>query len=431
MPKPKEGDKVKVVTDENEFLGILMPRPEILEKGFIVIKLESGYNIGIEEKKIKKIELIEEYKRKKETKREIKVKKGLPNVSVISTGGTISSKIDYKTGGVYADYTAEDFVEMYPELEGVANIKAKKIMSIMSEDMDPIRWPEMAKAVKKEFDSGADGVVITHGTDTLHFSNAGLSFLIEKCPGPVIFTAAQRSIDRGSSDAFMNLVCSVVAAAKFDGSGVYNCMHGTTDDEYCILIKGAKVRKMDTARRDAFRPVNALPSAKVFLDGKIEIIDDDHPKRNKEKCVINEKIEEKVAMVYVYPGMDPKVIDFYVKEGYKGIVIAATALGHVPTEAAPNPVIPSIKKAIDKGVHIVIASQTLYGRVHPYVYTNLRKLSVELNCIFVDDMLPETAYAKLGYVLGKVNKFEDVKKMMKDNLRGEITERTLPDNFLY
>ncbi|MFH1510465.1 MAG: Glu-tRNA(Gln) amidotransferase subunit GatD [Candidatus Woesearchaeota archaeon] len=424
----KPGDTVKITTEDCIYEGILMPRPDILQKDITVVKLENGYNIGIRNDKIKKKEILSEYNPKPITKKKIEHKKNLPIVSVLSFGGTIASRVDYRTGGVYADYTAEDFLQMMPELKQVANIRAKKIMGIMSEDLTPEDWKTMAKAIAEELNSEAAGVVVSQGTDTLHFSTAAMSFMINPNK-PVVFTAAQRSIDRGSSDAFLNLLCAITAAARYDGAEVVTCLHGTTEDTHCILNRGTKVRKMHTSRRDAFRPINELPLAKVFENGKIEVTNQDYRKRREAKAELDESYEEKTALVAVYPGMDPKVIDFYVKEGYKGIVLAATALGHVPTDSSKKNILPNIKMAIEKGVTIVIASQTIYGRVHPLVYTNLRKLSIELKCIFVEDMLPEVAYVKLGWVLGHGK--EKAREMMLTNYAGEFTERSDMESFLY
>ncbi|TKJ17539.1 Glu-tRNA(Gln) amidotransferase GatDE subunit D [Candidatus Woesearchaeota archaeon B3_Woes] len=426
MADTKAGDLVKITTKDGVFEGILMPRPDVLEKDITVIKLDNGYNIGINNKKIKKVELVKKYSPKKASKSELKPKKGLPNVTILSTGGTISSKIDYKTGGVYADYTAEDFVSMCPELVEIANLKAKKILSVMSEDMNGKDWVLIAKEVEKELNSGADGVVVTQGTDTLHFTSAALSFLLKDLSKPVVLTAAQRSIDRGSSDAFMNLICAVTAAAKFDGAEVMTCMHGTTSDDYCLLIRGTNVRKMHTSKRDAFRPMNELPLAKVFENGKIEVVNQNFMKRGKSKVKAIDKFEEKVALINVYPGMDPEIVDFYVKKGVKGIVLSATALGHAPQKLYPN-----IEKAIKAKIPIVIASQTLYGRVHPLVYSALRILSIKLKCIFVEDMLPEVAYVKLGFVLSQTKDLDKVKELMLTNVSGEITERSDEKSFLY
>ncbi|MEE9525137.1 MAG: Glu-tRNA(Gln) amidotransferase subunit GatD [Candidatus Woesearchaeota archaeon] len=419
----KTGDKVKVLTDKEEFVGVLMPRPDILDEDVTIVKLDNGYNIGIDNNKIKKIELLEAYVPKKPVKTSIKPKDYLPNVTIISTGGTISSKIDYRTGGVYADYTAEDFIAMMPDLASIANLKANKLMSVMTEDFTSKDWIQMAKGIEKELNEGADGVVVTMGTDTLHIAAAALSFLLKDLNKPVVITAAQRSIDRGSSDAYMNLFCAITTAAKFDAAEVMVCMHGTTNDDYCLLINGAKVRKMHTSRRDAFRPINDLPIAKISENGDIKILNPNYNKKSEGKVKAETKFEEKVALIIIYPGMDMNIIDFYVNEGYKGIVLAATALGHVPTKLWPH-----IKKAIDKKIPVAVASQTLYGRVHPLVYANLRQLSIKLGCIFVEDMLPETAYVKLGYVLAN---FKDVKAKMLENMAGEITDRSDEKTFLY
>jgi len=430
---PEYGDTVKVHTKEQVYEGTMLPRPDIFDDGYTIIKLGNGYNIGIENKRITEIEVVRKYEKKKaEKKKERETKKGLPTVSILSFGGTISSKIDYKTGGVYADYTAEDFVAMLPELENAANLRAEKVMGIMSEDFSPEDWQFMSRRIAKELnDEEVDGVVVTQGTDTLHFSTAAMSFFLKNLNKPVVFTAAQRSIDRGSSDAFSNLLCAVHAAAKFDGAAVVTCLHGTSDDSYCILNRGTKVRKMHTSRRDAFRPINELPLAKVYEDGRIEILNNNYNKKNDGKAKVDNKFEKKTALVYFYPGMNPEIFDFYLDKKYKGIVIAGTGLGHVSTSNPDYQFIKKLNELIDKNIAIVIAPQTIYGRVHPYVYSPLRKLSIELKCIFAEDMLPEVAYIKLGWVLGHTTKPEEVRKMMLTNYAHEINERIDEKSFLY
>ena len=430
--KPEYGDVVEICTDEGDYHGILMPRPEILEKGYAIVKLDNGYNIGIDEKRIKKIEVVRKYEKRKEVRHKISYKKDLPNVALLSFGGTISSKVDYRTGGAYADYTAEDFTAMMPELENIANLKTEKVMGIMSEDMSPEDWQLMARKIAKEInDNKISGVVAAQGTDTLHYSTAAMSFFLRNLNKPVVFTAAQRSIDRGSSDAFSNLICAVHSAAKFDGAAVVTCLHGTINDNYCILNRGTKVRKMHTSRRDAFRPINELPLAKAYEDGRIEVLNHDYNKRNDGKALVEDKFERKTALIHVYPGMDPALLDYYRKNKYRGIVIAATALGHVPTINPKYSLMKKLKELIDNGTAVVISTQTIYGRVHPYVYTNLRKLSVELDCIFVEDMLPETAYVKLGWVLAQAHNIDEAREMMLINYAGEISERADEMAFLY
>lgn len=429
--KPKAGDRVKITTRDETYEGTLLPRPDILEQDITVLKLDTGYNIGVENRKIENMEILESYAPTEKAKLELKKNPNLPTVAILSAGGTISSRVDYKTGGVYADYTAEDFVAMCPELQDIANIKARKVMSVMSEDMYFQDWILLAKAIKEEFDNGAAGVVVTQGTDTLHFTSAALSFLLKNLSKPVILSAAQRSIDRGSSDAFMNLICAVKAAAHFDGAAVATCLHANMDDEFCYLNRGTKVRKMHTSRRDAFRPIGEKPLAKVPVKGDIEVINDNYEKRNDETTEVDEKYDASVALISVYPGMDPEIVDFYISKGYSGIVLAATALGHVPTMNKRYSLMEVLEKAREKGVPVVIASQTLYGRVHPYVYTNLRKLSIERDCIFVEDMLPETAYVKLSWVLGHTKDKAEVRKLMQENIAGEIATRSDAESYLF
>ncbi|MFH2019962.1 MAG: Glu-tRNA(Gln) amidotransferase subunit GatD [archaeon] len=427
------GDRIRISLSKESYEGVLMPSLELTGKDTLILKLDNGYNIGIEKSKIKTIEVIKKYKQKEVREEKTELKSGLPTVSVLSTGGTISSKIDYTTGGVIANYTAKDFMEMMPELKNIANINAKKVMSLMTEDILPKDWIAIAKVIEQEVKKGVDGIVVTQGTDTFHYITAALSFMLEEINIPIVFTGAQRSIDRGSSDAFMNLVCAINSAARFNGAEVMSCMHGSSDDEYCLLIKGTKVRKMHTSQRNAFRPINALPFAKVYPNKDFEIIDNNYKKvdrKKRDKIKLAPYFNDKVALFYVYPGQEPDIMDYYLKKGMKGIVIAATALGHVNTWTSKS-LIPYLEKFYARKIPVIITSQTLYGRVDPYVYSNLRRVSITGHGIYVKDMHPETAYIKLGWVLGQTEKYEKIKEMMLTNYRGEFSDRLLPEMFLY
>jgi glutamyl-tRNA(Gln) amidotransferase subunit D len=295
--------------------------------------------------------------------------------------------------------------------------------------MDHTHWQRLAKEVVKELNSGVAGVVITHGTDTMHYSSAALSFMLPGLPKPVVFTGAQRSTDRGSADSAMNLVCSV-HAAKSDIAEVAVCMHAQPDDSYCLLNRGTKVRKMHSSMRNAFRPINDYPLAKIWPNGQIQLTNKRQRFRSAGRAKADTKFEPSVALVKAYPGSEPKLLDLLVEQGIKGIVIEGTGLGHVPTLAKKS-WIPSIKSAIKSGVPVVVAPQTLYGRVNPNVYSNLRTLYYEGGAIPGGDMLPETAYIKLGWVLGHTKSLEKVREMMLTNYAGEFNERLEPGMFLY
>lgn len=430
---PETGDTVTITYDGKELVGILMPRIAALADDVIVIKLDNGYNIGIRKDRISSLQVREKYQpkqQKKATGDKGSLDVPLPRISLLSFGGTISSRIDYRTGGVHADYTAEDFIAMAPDIGKKATITAHSVMNIMSEDAESIHWKAIAAAIHQEIvKDDVDGVVITVGTDTLHYITAALSFFLKDLTKPVVVTASQRSIDRGSSDAFMNLSCAITAACS-DIAEVMSCMHGTINDDYCLLIRGTKVRKMHTSRRDAFRPINEKALAKVFHDGKLEIINKQYTTRGTHTtCILDNTFEPNIALILAYPGQQKDIVDFYLKKGCKGIVVAATALGHVQTNTEQS-MIPSFVRAIKAGVPVIIASQTLYGRTHPHVYTNLRKLSLEVGCIFAEDMMPEVAYVKLGYILSKAHTLDEISKLMVQNLRGEINSRHLSDEFL-
>jgi glutamyl-tRNA(Gln) amidotransferase subunit D len=423
------GDSVRITTKDEIFEGIVMPRPKLYDENILVLKLKSGYNTGIDKKRITSIEVLKEYKQVAIPSKKIPFNPNLPTVVIISTGGTISSKVDYTTGGVVAKYDADDLIAMCPELSNIANIKTAPIMAKMSEDFTPKDWIEIAKEAKKHLDDdNISGVVITQGTDTMHFTTAALSFMLQELNKPVIVTGSQRSIDRPSSDAFMNLVCSVNAACNFEGVGVFLCMHATSSDDYCYLHLGTKVRKMHTLRRDSFRSINARPVAKVFIErNKIEILSDKYLMRPEEEksAKIIAHFEKKTALLYVYPGIDENIIDFYKDNDFKGIVIAATALGHVP-----NNLIPKLKELIDKNIPVIISTQTLYGRVDPLVYTALRELSINLGCIFAEDMMPEVSYVKLGWILSQTRDVKEIAKLMHKNFAYEIDKNQDPSLFL-
>jgi len=423
------GDYVEVVEKENGtrviHRGLVMPPYELSKGETLTVKLDNGYNVGILIDQIVEVRIIEKAKPREEVsfKEVLPKKPGLPNVTIIGTGGTIASKIDYKTGAVHAAFTAEELAKAVPEIFEIANITPRVLFNIMSEDMKPEYWKKMAHEVAKALNSGEDGVIIGHGTDTMGYSAAALSFMLRELEKPVIFVGSQRSSDRPSSDAAMNLICSTRMAVE-DFGEVAVVMHGETSDTYCLAHRGTKVRKMHTSRRDAFRSINDVPIAKIWYDGRVEYLREDYRKRGESEVWVDDKLEERVALIKVYPGMNGEIIDFLVDKGYKGIVIEGTGLGHTP-----NKIIPTIERAVEEGIAVCMTSQCLYGRVNLNVYSTGRKL-LKAGVIPCEDMLPETAYVKLIWVLGKTQNLEEVRKMMLTNYAGEITPYTRFDTYL-
>lgn len=408
-------DKVSLYTNGVKYEGTLMPS----QTDRIVLKLKNGYNIGIkkESASLKLLDKKEEKISPTETGRVEKNKKEkLPSISILSTGGTIASKIDYRTGAVTSQFSADDVLSAIPELEEIANYNCRMIYSILSENMRPSYWVELARAVYEEIKNGADGVIITHGTDTMMYTAAALSFMIET-PVPIVLVGSQRSADRPSSDNAMNAICAAKVATS-DIAEVCVVMHGSTSDEFCYIHRGTKVRKMHTSRRDAFQSINARPIGRVeYPSGEIKILSP-FVKRGEKKLAINDKLESKCALIKYTTGASDESLLFHSGSGYKGIVIEGTGLGHVSTEW-----IPLIKTVTDAGIPVVMTSQCINGRVCDRVYDTGRDI-LKAGAIESEDMLSEVALVKLMWVLGQTKDIEKVTAMMHTNIAGEITRST-------
>ena len=411
------GDYVKVVLMKKEYEGILLENPE---PGIVLLKLDSGYNIGLNKKDILEIKMIKKFLEKEES---VEVKKSVdkPNIAMIITGGTISARLNPKKGGVDWLDTPEDLFKFYPELfEKVNVVRVEVLFMKASEDMDFKDWQKLARTAEKLLnDSNIKGVIVTHGTDFLHYTSAALSFFLKNLNKPVVLTYSQRSIDRASSDANLNLQCAALAAIS-DIAEVMLVGHASSNDDFCYAMPGTKVRKLHTSKRDAFKVVNAKPFAKIYPDKIIKI--SDYNFRNKNKVKLDLKFEEKVALVKVYPGQSPEILDFYLKKKYKGIVLEMSGLGHVPTKRARNGWTKKLKDIQDKGLIVCATSQCIFGRVDPLVYSNGREL-MKTGVIYLEDMLSETALVKLGWVLGHEEWKNQVKEKMLENVRGEFRDR--------
>ncbi|MEK6857739.1 MAG: Glu-tRNA(Gln) amidotransferase subunit GatD [Nanoarchaeota archaeon] len=418
------GDLVKIETKEETFEGVLMPE----EKGVVVVKLRSGYNIGIDKSKIKKISITEKRKELKSTTLQLDQNKSLPKISILHTGGTIASKVDYETGGVISRFTPEEIISMFPELKNIAQLSSRLVRNMWSDDMRFAHYNILAKEIEKEVKSGADGIIITHGTDTLHYTGAALSFALENLPIPVILVGAQRSSDRASSDAGMNLICASEFIAKTDFAGVVLCMHDKTSDSKCAILPGVKCRKMHSSRRDAFKAINTTSIATVDSDSrKIDFLRTDYNKKDKNRKLQLKLFDEKrkVGLLKIHTNMYSSEFKSY--EGFDGLVIEGTGMGHAPINEIDeltkehSKIFDSIKNLIKKGTVVAMSTQTIYGSVDMNVYSSGRKL-IELGVLGnYTDMHPETAFIKLAWLLSNFEN-EQVKELYAKNLRGEISE---------
>ncbi len=415
------GDIIKVTSKNKVYEGILIPRSELGEGANIIIKMKSGYNIGIHVTKDVKIERIGKGTKPAFASPPLpKQNPDLPHVVIMSTGGTIASRVDYRTGAVRSALSASDLYGVVPELSDVAQVDTKIVFSLYSENITQKHWTELAQIVAKHVVDGIDGIVIAHGTDTMAYTAAALSFALQNLPIPVVVVGAQRSSDRPSSDAATNLIGAVKAAGEAPFAEVTLAMHETVSDSSIAIHRGTKVRKCHTSRRDTFKSVNGFPIAKV-KNQKITMLTSQYQHRDpNRKLVLKPDFSEKVALIKFYPGLDPVIIDWYVDKGFKGILLEGSGLGHVSKYCFD-----AIKNANKHDVVVALASQCIWGRVNMNVYDTGRDLLAR-GVIPLDDMFPETGLVKLMWVLGQTANSQEAKKLLKTNIAGEFSPITLP-----
>ena len=406
------GNIVSVETDST-YSGILMPRYEYNDDKHIVLKLKSGYNIGLEIDKIKKIEIESSGNIKKENRIQPHVDPKLPKILLVSTGGTIASKIDYRTGGVTPALTAAELNATVPELSKIANIDTEVLFSEYSENLLPEHWKIIAEKINTHVKSEYKGIIIAHGTDTMQYTAAALSFSLSGIPIPIALVGSQRSSDRPSSDAALNLISAVRFLVECNTGGIYVVMHNSTSDDDIACHWGTRVRKNHTSKRNAFQTIGGSPAFIVKKD-KIE----KNPQFNviKKDYVPKINFDTHVALVKYYPGLDPKILDHIISSGYKAIIFEGTGLGHIGKVMYEY-----VGKAKKKGLFLGMTSQCIDGMVRMTVYESGRDL-LNLGLIPLGNMIPETALVKAMWALGNSKTIEDMEKIMKENIAMEFSD---------
>jgi len=414
-----------VETSRGTFTGTVLPRSENDDDKHIVVKIPTGYNIGIDTRTI--VSMVETgYKKAiyKIPEKEFPVTPGLPKVKLLGTGGTIASRLDYRTGAVIPAFSPGELYGAVPELADICNLETEKIFAVFSENMGPKQYIALSQAIGKEIEKGIDGIVIGHGTDTLHHTGAVLTFMCQNLPVPVVLVGSQRSSDRPSSDAALNLMHAMTAAGRGDIAEVMVCMFGPTSDEYGLLHKGTRVRKMHSSYRSTFRTIGDVPIARVTRNGVIPIHKNYNKRRNDRNVNIFPYFSDEVTMLYYYPGIKPDIMDAMIDAGYRGIIIVGTGLGHVNKELYP-----ALVRAKEKGVHVFMTLQTIWGFVGMYVYDTGRDMMAK-GVIPAGNMLPEVAWVKLSWILGQTDDPVKVRQMMMTPVNDEITLREPYNGYL-
>jgi glutamyl-tRNA(Gln) amidotransferase subunit D len=417
--------QVTLHTTRGEFTGLILPRSETADADHIVLKLATGYNIGVRHDTVGSISV---HGRKVANyqipEKEFPFDPKKPRVKLFGTGGTIASRLDYRTGAVIPAFSPGELYGSVPELADICNMETEKLYGVFSENMGPEQWMGTARAIAAEIEKGVAGIVVGHGTDTMHHTAAALSFMVQDSPVPIVMVGSQRSSDRPSSDAAINLINATRTAAASDIAEVMVCMFGPTSDQYGLLHRGTRVRKMHSSYRSTFRTLSDIPLGKIDESGVTPFRDDYKRRRGDNQVKLNAVFDDRVSLVYYYPNMKPDIIDSLVENGYKGIVIAGTGLGHVN-----KPLYPALDRAREAGVHVYMTVQTMWGYVQMYVYETGREIMGK-GVIPAANMLPEVAYVKLGWALGQSHDPEEVERIMLTPVNGETTEREPHNGYL-
>ncbi|PSH02387.1 MAG: Glu-tRNA(Gln) amidotransferase GatDE subunit D, partial [Nanohaloarchaea archaeon QH_8_44_6] len=398
------------------------PKPDTGDSDIINLKLDSGYNVGLEPEKV---ELVEKKESEGLKRPEVTHSEDKPDVLILHTGGTIASRVSYKEGGVKPAFEPEDLVQMYPELDEEVNIHSEVIAQMLSEDMEPGHWQEIGEKID-EVQGEYDGIIVGHGTDTMSYTGAALTLMLQGLDTGVMLVGSQRSSDRPSSDASMNVYCASKFLTETEFSGIGICMHETSSDNWCNILPAAKARKMHTSRRNAFSQINAEKIGRInYKSGEIQ----KNFEKEDEEYELRPELDDNVGMLRIRPGMRPEEVDFLIEQDYNGVVIEGTGLGHMPVNAFDDKtqhhdrILEKLSELAEDTV-VVMSSQCLNGRVDMNVYSAGIKIQ-EAGVISARDMHPELAYVKLMWSLGQASDREEAERIFQENYSSEISKRSM------
>ncbi len=329
-----------------------------------------------------------------------------PKVLLLTTGGTITM-LKNTNGALQPCEDAASLIKAIPELSSLAEIEILPIVNIDSSNFTPSEWLKIAKAIfqrMKDF----DGFVVAHGTDTMCYTSAALSFMLQELNKPIVITGAQVPLEEIGSDGRSNLINAVRVAISNLAEVVI--VFGSQ------IIRGTRAKKVSAFDMQAFVSVNENPLGTIGLSIKY---DDSAHFRSKKKPLLRAFLKDDIAMIPVYPGIKPQIID-YLAQSHSGIVIEGYGAGNLPTDDNIN-IIPAIKSAIERNVPVVVCTQCILGSTEMELY-QVGRAALDVGAIPAMDMTPETTMVKLMWVLGQTDDLQSIDSMMQKSFVGELHE---------
>lgn len=328
-----------------------------------------------------------------------------PKVLIVTTGGTMTM-LRGKNGCLYPCEDAGKLIAKVPELSMIADIDILPLANVDSSNLTPDLWIAIGRAIFQKM-KDYDGFVVTHGTDTLCYTSAALSFILQELNKPVILTGSQVPLEEIGSDARANLINAVrVAISDLAEVAV---VFGS------LIIRGTRAKKTSVFDLQAFISVNDIPLGTIGLSIKFS---DFARCRSRKKPLLRAFLNQNVALMPVYPGLKPEVID-YLAQNHNGIVLEGYGAGNIPT--GEKSLIPSITAAIARNVPVVVCTQCIVGSTEMELY-QVGRAALDAGAIPAMDMTPEAALVKLMWVLGQTDEISTIDSMMQKSFVGELHE---------
>lgn len=326
----------------------------------------------------------------------------MKKLALLATGGTIASV--HSDGGLVPGVPAAGLLQLMPQLRSRAEFVCRDVFSLDSSNIQPEEWRTLARAA---FDalSDADGAVVTHGTDTMAYSAAAMSFMLRNPSGPVVFTGSQLPMGHPLSDAPANLN-EAVEVARTAPPGVYVVFNHT-------IIGGARAVKLRTTSFDAFASINARPLGVIDADGphyRSMTARPDGP------MLLEDQLESRVFLLKLMPGTAPEVFDWILQAGFRGVVLEAFGLGGL--HYIRRNLVDKLRMLSQNGVYTLVTTQCLYEKTDFSIYEVGRGVLSD-HVVSGRDMTSEAAVAKLMWVLGDP---EHRLRLLNESVCGEMTD---------
>lgn len=309
----------------------------------------------------------------------------MKKILLIATGGTIASKATVE--GLAPGITSEELLGCVPEIAGIADITARQLFNLDSTNIRSDHWLAIARTIREAYD-GFDGFVITHGTDTMAYTAAALSYLIQKSPKPIVLTGSQKSIYLRDTDARNNLTDALIRACDDKASGVEIVFDGK-------VILGTRARKTRSKSFNAFSSIDYPEIARVRGGRLIRYITEDKP----DGPVFYDSLDPKVFVCKLIPGADPAIFD-YLADRYHGVVIESFGVGGIPCYGSED-FMQALERLLAAGVTVVITTQVSHEGSDMEVYKVGYLAKERLGLMEGYDMTPEAIAAKLMWILGR------------------------------